>query len=56
MAFAGAIAGALISGAVMAGAEYREARHVANRKAAAIDEWLEAHPPQGPSGGGSPTT
>jgi hypothetical protein len=51
MAFAGALMGALISGAVVASGEYREARHVAQRKAAAIDEWLAAHPEPAPQRG-----
>lgn len=56
MAFAGALAGALIAGVVVANGEYRSARHVANRKAAAIDEWLEAHPADKSVNDKSPTT
>jgi hypothetical protein len=67
MAFAGALMGALIAGIVVANGEGRAARHVAERKARAIDEWLEAHPetftptdetrpPQGKSHDGSGTT
>jgi hypothetical protein len=44
MAFAGALIGALVAGTFVANGEYREAKHVAQRKADAIDAWLDAHP------------
>lgn len=44
LAIAGAVAGALVAGAVVAANERVEARHVADRRRAAIEQWIAAHP------------
>jgi len=44
LALAGALAGALVAGSVVAANERVEARHVARRREAAIQEWLATHP------------
>ena len=53
---AGALFAGLIAGIVVAGSEEREGRHVARRKAAAIDEWLIDHSSESPSDQAGPAS